>query len=96
MTYKPKEPKWDWRSHLTLEEAALADTLEADIFLHKDFIAKDAAELAPIRNRAIHRAKRAAKGIVAIAPARHKGEAVTTAASPERGEQVLDRISKGE
>lgn len=59
MTYKPQQRKWDWRAQLTPDEAAQVKALEYDIANYRKFMAEDAAALSPIRNRAIHRAKRA-------------------------------------
>lgn len=62
MTWKPKPRKWDWRAHLTAEERAVVRVLERSIAKHRQEAAADVAALAPIRNRAIQRAKYEPRG----------------------------------
>lgn len=56
MTYKPRKAKWDWRSYLTLEEAATLQAADRA----KAAWQKLNKERAGITNRAIQRAKYAA------------------------------------
>ena len=57
MTYKRREPKWDWRSFLTVEEKAILQTADEA----KAVWLKLNKERAGITNRAIQRAKYAAR-----------------------------------
>lgn len=57
MTYRPRKPKWDWRRFLTVEEKA---TLAAADRAKSEW-QKLNRERAGITNRAIQRAKYAAR-----------------------------------
>lgn len=59
MAYQQKKPMWPWRDHLTDDEADRVRFLENHIAKMDERRREMAAELGPIRNRAIHRAKQA-------------------------------------
>ena len=57
MTYRKREPKWDWRSYLTADERAVIKAADAA----KATWLKVNRDRAAITNRAIQRAKFHAK-----------------------------------
>lgn len=60
MNCKPQS-RWVWHEHLSAKERAMVRKLEAERHAALQRISEISGELHPIRNRAIHRAKRAAK-----------------------------------
>ena len=75
--YKKRKPKWDWRSFLTADERAV---LAAADKAKKSWL-KLNKERAGITNRAIQRAKYAAKSAAGAASAGGALDTVTSAAS---------------
>jgi hypothetical protein len=59
--WKPKPRKWPWRDFLTEQEAIIVRDLEYQSSEAKRLLADATAQLGPIRNRAVHRAKHAAE-----------------------------------
>jgi hypothetical protein len=64
VTWKPQPDKWNWRAHLTKEEAAFIKSADDDRQnierLKANWERRYARERQLIANRAIHRAKHAA------------------------------------
>jgi hypothetical protein len=64
MAWRERVKKWDWRSFLTADERRVVRALERALARHRKEAAGLAADLSPIRNRAIQRAKcAAARGV---------------------------------
>lgn len=60
MAWKPKRKKWDWRKHLTAEEAGIIrewDAHQKEMESRHKSMKNMAADVNLIRNRAIQRAK---------------------------------------
>lgn len=57
--WKPKARKWPWRDYLTEQESIVVRDLEYQSSEARRQLADATAQLGPIRNRAIQRAKHA-------------------------------------